>query len=118
MFPRRGQGMACQAFYQLPHRSRACDFLAGDDGVAGGDSVSEANLHRVAADGGCQFVHLGFVGEARLHCAEASHGAARQVVGAHADTFKVTAGGFVGAVGEASGVGEHGTGGGSIGAAV
>ena len=58
------------------------------------------------------------MGEAHLHHAEAAHGPAGRVVGAHPPAVHDRVGHVVGAGGEEAGVGQHGRGGGGVGAAV
>ena len=80
--------------------------------------VAQPELDRIDAARLGQLVHLGLVGEAHLHCAEAPHGAARRVVGAHAEGVDRCVLHLVGAAAEAGRVGHDVVAGGPVGAAV
>ena len=114
----RRQRVVRQRLQQLGHGRGAGELLAGDERVAGGEGVAQPQLQRVDAQGLGQAVHLRLVGEADLHHPEAPHRPARRVVGAHPPALHDGVGHPVGAGGEEAGVGEHGRGGGRVGAAV
>ena len=92
----------------LGHRRGTGDHLTGGQHVAGLQRVLEAELDRVDAQGVGELVHLGLVGEAGLHRAEAAHGPAGRVVGAHRPAVDVGVGRDVRAHGEAGGVADDG----------
>ena len=107
-----------QGLEQFGHGGGSGYLLTGDEHVTGLQGVSQPQRQRVDAQGLGQLVHLGLVGEADLHHAEASHGPARGVVGAHPPAVDGGVGHLVGAGGEEAGVGEDRGGGGGVGAAV
>ena len=102
----------------LGDRGGAGDPLAGDDPVARFEGVDQSQLNRVHAECICQAVHLGLMGEAGLDTAEAPHGPARRVVGAHSHALYLCAVHPVGADGEAGGVGQYRAAGRGVGSAV
>src|SRR5262249_48736380 len=78
----RGQGQGGGLVDAGGYGGDAFHDLAGDQAVARAHGVAPADLDRVDTGGRGQLVHLALVSEARLHDAEAAHGAARRVVGA------------------------------------
>ena len=107
-----------QALEQLGHGRRPADRLARRQPALLGERVAQPQLDRVGVERAGELVHLRLVGEADLHRAEASHGAAGRVVGVDRVGVDQRAGHDVGAARERRGVRAHGAGGRRVGAAV
>ncbi len=89
-------------------RQRALDHLAGGrHRVAGGEGVAQPQLERVHPQRLGEPVHLRLMPEARLHRAEAPHGAARRVVRPGDVRLDEHVAAPVGPDGEVRGVGHH-----------
>ncbi len=92
---------------QFRDRRRVVQHLAGRDRVALLDGVANAQLDRVHAQRGGEFVHLGLIRESRLYRAKPAHRAARRVVGVEAPALDVHVRHGVGAGAEGGAVADH-----------
>ena len=99
-------------------RRTPADDLAGRQHGSGRDGILDAQLNRIQTQRPRQFVHLGFVGHAGLHRAEAPHRAAGWVVRVDGGPLHQRVGHFIGPGRKRGRVGDDRSRGRRVGAAV
>jgi hypothetical protein len=89
------------------NRCHAVHWLPGDQEVSLTHGIAKSNRNRVKAASVGEFVHLAFVGKARLHDTESPHSATRGIVGSHRKTLDNCIGATVGTLGVRDAVNQH-----------